>query len=107
MQFFLQNIFVPMILNTAAVSFIAYLLLRVLLFAWVWFVHDLPIQKIRQRLFAIPAEINESNRGRGIVYSEQERQIEIAQRPLKKQLEQMKYDRKVFYERMHLLSLFK
>lgn len=84
-----------------------YALLQFSLIVWLWLVHDLPLIKIRKKLYSVPGEVNERNRGRGILRDEQERQIKIEQRPLKAKLELKEYKRNIFLDRVRLISLVK
>ncbi len=84
-----------------------WILIQCILLIWLWLIHDLPLIRIRERLHKIPIEINEQNRGRGILRDEQERQIAIQQRPLKAELELREYKRNIFLDRLHLISVIK
>ena len=84
-----------------------YFLLQLAMFIWLWCKHDLPIKRIHEQLLDIPTEINESNRGRGVTTSVQEKQIEIKERPLKIELKRREFRRQLFLDRAHLISLLK
>ena len=84
-----------------------YALIQIGIIGLLWLIHDRPLIATRSRIHDIPGEINESNRGRGILHAEQERQINIAQRPLKAELELREYKRQIFLERARLISLIR
>src|SRR3989344_3277019 len=79
----------------------SYSLIQLGIVLWLWFFHDKRLLEIRNKLHSIPIEVNESNRGRGVMQVIQERQIEASQRPLKAELELREYKRKSFLDRAH------
>lgn len=84
-----------------------YALFQFGLLLWLWLVHDLPCIRIRKRLYQIPIEINEQMRGRGITRDEYDRQVAIAQKPLKAELELREYKRKIWLDRLHIILIIK
>jgi len=95
-------------LQTVTLSVVTiYIIAQMAFLLWLWVGYDIPLNNLRKRLRNKQKEIQEGARGRGITKAGLQPHLNAAERPIKEEIDELEYKRRLFLDRINLFSILK